>query len=262
MATTVTPRPRTSLVAGGLAARSLMNIARIPSALVPTVAMPRFFIVAFSGAFGSLTDIPGFPTDNALNWFLPWAVMQGAAFAGMGICFGVARDLETGFYDRLLIAPASRLALILGPLWAACTRVLLPVTIVCTVGFLAGARLTDGPLGLVMLIIAAEGLALISGLWGLGVVYRLKTQRAGAIIQVGIFVSMFLSVGQVPLSIMQGWLHGVARLNPLTPILNLARQGFIGEITWAATWPGLVAIASAVAFFTVWTVTGFRKLDR
>ena len=249
------------LVARGLATRSLINIVRVPSAIVPTVAMPLFFIVAFSGAFGSLTDIPGFPTDNPLNWFLPWAVMQGAAFAGMGICFGVARDLETGFYDRLLVAPAPRKALILGPLAAAAARVFLPVTTVCTVGFLAGARLTDGLLGLVTLIVAAEGLALISGLWGLGVVYRMRTQRAGSIIQVGIFVSMFLSVGQVPLSIMQGWLHAVARLNPLTPILTLAREGFLGEITWDDTWPGLVAIAVGVAVFSVWTLTGFRKLD-
>ena len=103
-------------VAQELARRSLVNIARTPSAVVPTIAMPLFFIVAFSGAFGALTDIPGFPTDNAINWFMPWAIMQGAAFAGMGVCFGIGRDLENGFYDRLLMAPTHRLSLVIGPL--------------------------------------------------------------------------------------------------------------------------------------------------
>jgi ABC-2 type transport system permease protein len=255
-------RVRSPLVVGGLAGRSLLGIVRIPSAIVPTVAMPLFFIVAFSGAFGALTEVPGFPTDNELNWFLPWAVMQGAAFAGMGICFGVARDLENGFYDRLLIAPAPRRALILGPIAAALVRVFLPVTTVCTVGFLAGARLTDGLLGLVTLIVAAEGLALIAGLWGLGVIYRLKTQQAGSLVQVGIFVSLFLTIGQVPLSIMEGWLHTAARLNPLTPILVLAREGFLGEVTWADTWPGLLSIVLMAGGFGVWAVSGFRKLNR
>lgn len=249
-------------VARGLAQRSLVNIVRTPSAVVPTIAMPLFFIVAFSGAFSSLTDIPGFPTDNALNWFMPWAIMQGAAFAGMGVCFGVARDLENGFYDRLLMAPTHRAGLVLGPMMAAVVRVLLPVGLVSAVGFLAGVRLTDGVLGMVTLFVGAEGFALIAGLWGLGVVYRAKNQKSSALIQVGIFVTMFLSVGQTPIELQEGWLPHVARLNPLTYIIDMARAGFIGQVTWAEVWPGLVAIVGGLVVFGVWALTGFRRLVR
>lgn len=256
------PGGRTVGVARGLALRSLVNILRTPSAVIPTIAMPLFFVVAFSGAFSALTELPGFPTDNALNWFMPWAVMQGAAFAGMGICFGVARDLENGFYDRLLMAPAPRSALILGPMWAAMVRVLLPVTTVSLAGFAAGARLTDGLIGMVTLVVAAEGFALVAGLWGLGVVYRVRTQRSGALIQVGIFVTMFLSIGQAPLALMEGWLYRVARLNPLTPVLVMARSGFLGQVTWADTWPGLLSIAVGLVGFGIWALTGFRRLVR
>ena len=247
-------------VAQGLARRSLVNIARTPSAVVPTIAMPLFFIVAFSGAFGALTDIPGFPTDNAINWFMPWAIMQGAAFAGMGVCFGIGRDLENGFYDRLLMAPTHRVSLVVGPLMAAVVRVLLPVVTVSIVGFAAGARLTDGLVGMVTLVVAAEGFALVAALWGLGVVFRLRTQRSGALIQVGIFVTMFLSIGQAPIELMEGWLPHVARVNPLTYVLDMARAGFLGPVTWSAVWPGLVALAAGLALFSVWTFSGFRRL--
>ena len=249
-------------VSQGLARRSLVNISRTPSAVVPTIAMPLFFIVAFSGAFGALTDIPGFPTDNALNWFMPWAIMQGAAFAGMGVCFGIGRDLENGFYDRLLMAPTHRLSLVVGPLMAAVVRVLLPVVTVSMVGFAAGARLTDGLLGMVTLVLAAEGFAVVAALWGLGVVFRLRTQRSGALIQVGIFVTMFLSIGQAPIDLMQGWLPHVARVNPLTYVLDMARAGFLGPVTWSDVWPGLLAIAAGLAVFSVWAYSGFRRLVR
>ena len=244
------------------AQRNLVNIIRTPSAVVPTIAMPLFFIVAFSGAFSALTEIPGFPTDNALNWFMPWAIMQGSAFAGMGICFGVARDLENGFYDRLLMAPTHRGALILGPMAAAVVRVLLPVCTVSAVGFAAGARLTDGLVGMVTLFVAAEGFALVAGLWGLGVVYRVRNQKSAALIQVGIFVTMFLSIGQAPVALMEGWLSHVARLNPLTYVLEMARAGFLGPVTWADVWPGLAAIAGGLVVFGIWAGTGFRRMGR
>jgi ABC-type polysaccharide/polyol phosphate export permease len=62
------------------------------------------------------------------------------------------------------------------------------------------------------------------------------------LIQVFGFSSMFLSTGQVPIHFMNGWLHAVARVNPITNVLRFARQGFLGDLTWAMTWPGLVAL--------------------
>jgi ABC-2 type transport system permease protein len=115
---------------------------------------------------------------------------------------------------------------------------------------------------MVTLVVAAEGFALVAALWGLGVVFRLRTQRSGALIQVGIFVTMFLSIGQAPIELMEGWLPHVARVNPLTYVIDMGRAGFLGPVTWSAVWPGLVAIAVGLAVFSVWTLTGFRRLVR
>ena len=255
-------RGRIVPISGQLVRRSWRGMVRIPGTIIPVLIMPVFFVLAFSGSFGSLARLPGFPTDNILNWMVPFAVLQGASFAGLGAAFGAGRDLETGFYDRLLLAPAPRLALATGPLTFSCLRALLPVVIVVPVGFLGGARFQDLLLGLPVLVLAAVGTGLAAGLWGLGVVYRTKTQRSAALVQVGIFVTLFLSVGQVPLEAMEGtWLEPVARLNPFTKVLTMARAGYLGDVTWAVVWPGLVALGVAIGGLALFAWRGFRKVE-
>jgi ABC-type polysaccharide/polyol phosphate export permease len=71
---------------------------------------------------------------------------------------------------------------------------------------------------------------------------------------------MFLSIGQVPLRDQTGWLHAVARFNPMTNILRLARQGFIGHMSWHETWPGLLAIAGLIGGFGALALRGLRRI--
>jgi ABC-2 type transport system permease protein len=244
-----------------LTRRGLLSITRIPAAIVPVLVMPVFFVVAFSGSYSAITDLPGFPTDNVLNWFVPFAIIQGASFSGIGVAFGAARDLESGFYDRLLLAPVARPVLVLGALGSASIRGLFPLVTVLPVGLLAGARVPGGAAGVAILALASVATAALGALWALGVVYRLQSQRAIGLVQVGIFATLFLSIGQVPLDVMEGWLHGAARLNPATNVLRMARQGFLGDVTWAETWPGLVAVAGMAVVLALFAARGFRRLQ-
>jgi ABC-2 type transport system permease protein len=242
-----------------LARRSLTAMVRVPAAVIPVVVMPIFFVVAFSGSFGALTDVPGFPTDDVLDWMAPFAILQGAAFAGLGAAFGAGRDLETGFYDRLLLAPVPRRALVVGPLLYSATRSLLPYCIVTPLVLVVGATLED-PLGLLTLLAAAVGVSVVAGMWGLGVAYRTRSQRSGALTQVGIFIAMFLTTGQVPLDLMSGWLETVATYNPMTQVLDMARAGFLGPVTWGEVWPGLLALALSAAVLGLFAYRGFRRV--
>jgi ABC-2 type transport system permease protein len=220
--------------------------------------MPMFFVIAFSGSFRSLSQLPSFPTDNVYNWFVPFAILQGAAFAGFGTGFNTVRDIETGFYDRLLLAPGSRIGLFVGPTLAGLVRATFTTVAVLALGVILGAELLGGVLGLLVLWAAALGMAVISTGWALGVVYRIPDTRAGPILQIGIFFTMFLSTGNVPVADQIGWTKPIAQLNPLTPMLELARQGFLGHVAWDTTWPGLVAIAFSSALLWLFAVTGLK----
>ena len=247
----------------GLMQRSIVNITRLPSAFLPSVLMPIFQAIAFSGTFFAITQIPGFPTDRSINWFLPLGVVMGAGFAGIGIGFTTIRDLEGGFYDRLRLTPAPRMSLITGPLLAALARAAMVTTIVFIVGTLFGARLTHGPLGLIPLYVAALGIASIGTGWGLGLAYIFRDMRAAAIMQLTFFLVIFLTEAQTPLFVMQGWLEDVARINPFNSVIRLSRLGFVDpSITWANTWPGLLTIVVFTTLMMLFARRGLGRLER
>jgi ABC-2 type transport system permease protein len=256
----VAHRARTGPVVGQLSVRGLQRMRRRPSLIIPALVMPMFFLIAFSGSFSSLTNLAGFPTDNIRSWMAPYAILQGAAFAGVGAAGGTATDMDLRFFDRLLLAPCSRLSLMLGPLAYSALRALIPTTAVLLLALALGAELPGDVLGVVMLYAASVGVALIFGTLGLAVVYKLKSLRSLALIQIVIFIAMFLSIGQVPLDLQSGWLHSVARVNPMTNILRMARQGFIGDVTWGQTWPGLLAIGLLVGALAAIALRNLRRM--
>lgn len=243
-----------------IAWRSILLVVRIPSAFIPATIFPVFLILAFSGAFSAITDLPTFPTDEILNWYVPLAIIQGSAFVGVGMGIAAARDIESGFYDRLLLAPTPRSALLLGPAVAGVARAALPFTVVLVIGVIGGARVPGGIIGLAALFGAAAGVTLVYAFWCLGLAYRFKTQRSAPVMQVSVFVIVFLSTAQVPLEVMVGWLHGVARVNPMTNVLRLGRSGFLGEVTWGDAWGGVLALAVAVVVSAAFAARGLRRL--
>ncbi|MDH4170031.1 MAG: ABC transporter permease [Acidimicrobiia bacterium] len=239
-----------ALVVRSLAMRGMQRILRRPSIILPTIIMPVFFLVAFTGSFSGITNIEGYGTDNVYNWMTPYAILQGVTFAGVGAAGMTGEDMEGGFYDRLLLTPGSRLPLMLGPIGYAMLRALIPITLVLVTAIvLGGADLNGGVLGVIVLYLGALGTAAGFACLGLVAIYTLKSMRALLAIQVPIFALTFLSIGQVPLEFQTGWLRQVSESNPVTPILEMLRQGFLGAVTWDQTWPGIVAVGVLILVF-------------
>ncbi|MEK7292460.1 MAG: ABC transporter permease [Actinomycetota bacterium] len=253
--------------AWGLAVRGLRNIRRLPSTFMPALLMPVFTTIAFSGTFSAITKLPGFPTDRSVNWFMPLGICFGSAFSGVGLGFTAIRDIETGFYDRLRMSPTSRWSLILGPLFTAWMRALMICIFVISIGFLLGVHFTFGIMGVITLVTASLGIATICLGWGLGLAYRFRDMRGAAIMQLSMFTALYLTPAQVPMPLTTGWLNAVARINPVSNILRLARQGLVSKgssdsLSWANTWGGLVAIAGMSILALIFAKRGLAKLDK
>lgn len=250
-----------------MVARNFRGIRRQPATFVPTLIMPIFFVITFSGAYGFAGR--AFGNGNAMSWYAPMAVIQGASFAGLTIGFSTARDFESGFFDRFLLAPMGRLTLLGGALAAALLRALLTTTVVVVAAAIGGVAVPGGVLGIVALYLSALGIALVAALWGLGLVYRVKSTNVGPLMQMGIFIAIFLSTAQVPIFAMSGWLPSVARINPMTNILRMARAGFVPDqlippagfgVGWSEMWPGLLALAGATVALGAFALRGMRRL--
>ena len=251
MTTTLATRPvplagdglgHSAAVVVALARRGMARMVARPSLVIPTFVMPLFFIVSFTGAFSSLARLEGYGTSNVHDWMAPYAALQGSVFAGIGGASSAADDLENGFFDRLLLAPGSRIPILIGTATYSGLRSFIPTTAVLLASSLGCLSLRGGPLGLVCLYAATVGMAVVFCLLGLTVAYRMRTMRSMMLVQVVGFSSMFMSTGQVPLHFMEGWLRVVAGFNPMTDVLQFARQGFLGPLSWSTTWPGASAL--------------------
>lgn len=253
--------------AWGLAVRGLRNIRRLPSAFIPALLMPVFTTIAFSGTFSAITKLQGFPTDRSVNWFMPLGICFGSAFSGVGLGFTAIRDIETGFYDRLRMSPTSRTSLIFGPLITAWLRAIMICVFVIPIGLILGVRFTVGVMGVVVLVTASLGIATICLGWGLGLAFRFRDMRGAAVMQLTMFIGLYLTPAQVPMPLTTGWLHAVARVNPVTNILRLARQGLVSKsssdsLSWANSWGGLAAIAGMSILALSFAKRGLAKLDK
>ncbi|MEM8706692.1 MAG: ABC transporter permease [Actinomycetota bacterium] len=245
----------------GLVRRAVTRLARVPAILAPTVIMPAFFIVAFTGSFDGISRVEGYPTDNIVNWVAAFAVLQSCAFAGIGAAASIATDLDTRFIDRLLVAPLRRWLVIAAPLGQAAFRALIPTTIILVIAAFKGASMPAGIGGVAMVYVGGMTMAMVMGLLGVGVVLLIGNMRAMAVVQVISFLVLFPSTGQVPLELMDGWLQTMARYNPATPMLAMTRQGFLGELSWSDTWPGLAVVAAGIVVFGGFARAQLRRLD-
>jgi len=241
--------------------RSLNEVLRVRGALLPATIAPVVFLLGMSGQFGRLTGLDGFPTDSYMSWIVPLSCLQGAGFAGAATGSNLARDIEQGWFDRLLVSPVPRPMLLLGPILGGITRSLVPATVVLLVGLLIGAELTGGVYGLVALYVASIGFCAVAGLWGIFMALTFRTQQAGPLMQQGVFLGVFLSTAYTPEVLLRGWLAVVAPYNPVTYVLEMARQATVRGIepSWAHTWPGLLALAG---MFAVLSALALRSLGR
>ena len=104
------------------------------------------------------------------------------------------------------------------------------------------------------------GMAVVAATWGTSLALRFKTQSAAPLMQVGMLLLVLTTTAYAPLDLLTGWLQDVAEYNPVTQVVEAARQGFVGEVTWADTWPGLLALAGLAALFTFFALRGMRRM--
>jgi ABC-2 type transport system permease protein len=103
------------------------------------------------------------------------------------------------------------------------------------------------------------GVGTLAALWAVMLALRFKTQAAAPLMQAGAFVFILFTTAYAPQELLQDWLQDVARLNPVTQIVEAVRQGFVGGVTWADTWPGLLALAGLLALLSALALRGMRR---
>jgi ABC-2 type transport system permease protein len=243
-----------------LVRRGLNEIFRVPGASLPGVLAPTIFMLGTFSIFGQLELLPGFSGTDYLDWILPVGFIQSAAFTGAATGVNLARDIESGWFDRMLLAPAPRWVILLGVVVSAAMRALMPCALLLIVGAIAGVN-WPGPLGLALALVLAAVLASAMACWSCGLAMKFKSQDAAPLMQSSGFMLMQLAPVYAPLALLAPWLRTVAEYNPFTYVLGAVRQGFIDTVSWPDTWPGLVAIAGMLALTWFYATRKIEAMD-
>jgi ABC-2 type transport system permease protein len=217
------------------------------------------FFLGITSVFGHLTQLPGFTSTSFQSFMIPVSLLQGASFTGAAQGVNLARDIEAGWFDRLLASPAPRPVLLASIMITAAMRSLIPAAVLLSVALATGAQF-PGLLGLILALIAMMGISAIAANWATSLALKYKSQSAAPLMQIGMLLAIFLTTAYAPLDLLQGWLQTVARYNPVTQVLEMARQGFIGSVSWGDTWPGLLVLAGLVTILTFVSLRGMRRI--
>jgi ABC-2 type transport system permease protein len=203
--------------------RNLVTIFRKPEALLPPVAISVFFLVIYRStlgrAAGYIPDIGG----SYLGFILPLSIVS-SSLSGAGVAAqNLVRDIERGYFDKLLLTPVSRSALLLGPILAGAVILGLQASIVTGVGLAMGLQPATGLPGLLTVI----GLAVLlgTGFAGFTVSAALGSGNAAATQGASFifFPLTFLAPTFVPLNLLDGWLRTAATINPITYVIEAMR---------------------------------------
>jgi ABC-2 type transport system permease protein len=250
----------TRKIALAVAWRSIHNFLTNPAFLAPGILFPLFFFVAFAGGLSAIAEAPGFDFPSGYTAFqFVFVLLQSAAFGGVFTGFGIARDFETGFARRYLLAATDRRGIVAGYALAALVRALITWTVLTVVALLAGMEVGGSGVDLFGLYALAILVNLAATMWAAGVAMRVRSIQGGPLMQFPVFLILFLAPVYVPLELLSGWIHAVASVNPVTALLESGRGFISGE-------PTVVALSFAIAavlpvLFAFWARGGLKRAE-
>ncbi len=248
-------------VALAVAWRNLHNFFTNPAMVVPALLFPMFFFVAFAGGLSRVDSIPGFDYGAGYTTFVyGFVLLQASAFGGVFTGFAIARDFESGFARRLMLAASKREGIIAGYWLAALLRALFTIAVITVVALLAGLEVNGGAIDVVGLYTLALLVNATAMLFGTGVAMRLRTMQAGPLIQMPAFLILFLAPVWVPYGLLTGWVQAAASVNPITLVLESIRGFLAGDPTDFL--PALLVMLLLVAVTLAWARGGLRSAER
>ena len=241
--------------------RYLKKLIRNPILLFFSLVQPIIFLVLFTQLFERFANVPGFPAESYLIFATPGILLQNAFGSALQSGNSIVSDMDTGYFQKMLVTPVSRYAILLGRLTSDAFRVLIQSTIIMILAFIMGATPVTGILGmlLMLLTIAFFGLA-----WsGISLAIGLKTRSSEAVFAFGSFLTfplLFMSTALTPLDFMPDWIQTVSMFNPISYTVDAVRVLMIDGFVWNTIISAYLVIGFIALITLGSTLYLFRKV--
>jgi len=220
---------------GAIAHRAVVRTSRQPASVIPPLIFPMALMAVNTGGLRSSTHLPGFPTDSFLAFALAVPFIQGALFSTMNAGSDLARDIQTGFVNRLSLTAIRDWPLLVGQLAGVVVLGLVQVVFYIAVGLTAGVRFESGPAGILVLVVYGGLVALSFGALGAWLAYRTGSGETIQALFPVLFVFLFISSMNAPRNLIGvHWFRVAATLNPVSYMIECVRSLIITGWDWQA----------------------------
>ena len=210
---------------GAIARRSIVRTSRQPASIIPPLVFPVALMAVNAGGLRSSTDLPGFPTDSFLAFALAVPFIQGALFSTMNAGTDLARDVQTGFINRLSLTALRDWALLTGQLAGVVVLGMVQVLFYIAVGLTAGVRFESGFAGILVLLVYGAIVALSFGALGAWLAFRTGSGETIQALFPVLFVFLFISSMNAPRNLIGiEWFRIAATLNPVSYMIECVRS--------------------------------------
>jgi ABC-2 type transport system permease protein len=242
---------------GLLFQRYLTQLLRNPVWLVVGFSTPILYLALFTPLLKRLTGSGGLPTGNVLDLFLPGILSLLAFASGAGTGFNTIFELKAGVVERFRVTPASRFAILTGPILATAAMMFVFDAVVVAVGF--GFGFSVHWAGLAVLAVLLGLLLVIMASFSIATALVTKDISGFAAIINGINLPILLLAGVLlPISIGPAWMRVIAHFNPLYYLVQASRVLAGGTLTGPAVWQAFAVLVPLCAVVLAWATSVFR----
>ncbi len=220
---------------------------RRPILIFFNLIQPLVWFLLFTQAFSAIGNIPTFRlltgTSSYITFFTAAIIIQTIASSALNSGIGLVNDFDSGFMDKMRVAPISKSSILFGRLFSSAITTVIQVIIILIIGLALGVQIASGILGVLLMLTLA---ALFGIAWsGISVFVALNTKNAETTLSVGLlttFPLLFLSAAVMPLGLLPSWVQEVAKYNPFTYIAQSFQSLIINGFVWSTIANALIAI--------------------
>jgi ABC-2 type transport system permease protein len=218
-----------------IARRSVVRTARQPASVIPPLIFPVALMTVNAAGLQSSTELEGFPTDSFLAFALAVPFIQGALFSTMNAGTDLARDVQTGFINRLSLTALRDWALLVGQLTGVVVLGVFQAIFYLAVGIASGVEFESGAAGVAVLLLYAAVVSLSFGALGAYLAFRTGSGETVQAMFPVLFVFLFISSMNTPRDLIAvDWFQTAATLNPVSYMIEAVRSLIIDGWDWQA----------------------------
>jgi ABC-2 type transport system permease protein len=244
--------------------RWIVKTTRRPTILFFTLVQPIIWFFLFTEAFSAVGSIPGFEeitgTDNYKTFFTAAVIVQTVIASALNSGIGMVEDLDSGYLDKLRVAPIRRSSILIGKVLSDGFRIVLQTIVIVVLALIAGVAIITGFLGILMILVfaAAFGIA-----WsGISTYVALTTKNSESTLVIGLlttFPLLFLSTAVMPKPLLPDWVQSFSEINPISYVADAVRSLVITGWEWDTIGIGFAVIAVVGVITLTATTYKFRR---